>query len=636
MARKQALVEKLIERADKSRDPDEQYAALMQAYRLGLESGQVALVFEVLNALDTGWQVDLNALRTSALYELAESVSADVAWSYFDAAEAQLKASLQHEQLDAASDLIAHLEAPFNKLEEPVFVRRFIFLRDQVNTAKRFHEAKQALAQDPTDAAARWAAGTYLCFQSNRFAEGLAYLADSGDALLEACIQGELQPSDKAKDQMQLGLAWFTWADTKTGASRIGALRRVDHWYGRASSLSSGQQLAALENARRLVGVLIAQTQVRDFGLIGRRFARPSPTDGEVGKCVDNAVAWLVRHQSVDGSWQPQGFLDQCDHELACGGSGEAEHVVGVSALALLALMAQANESSCGDVNGAIERGVDWLILQQDPATGLIGQPSHSAFLYSHAIATQALCEAQRLDPREGVDAVCQSAVRLINMAHNYNGAWRYTVPGNGENDTSITGWVMAALGAAQSIGLEVDPDAMNGAMNWIEEMTDLETGRIGYDEAGGQSSRAFGKNDHNPKGSGEAMTAMGLKIQVASGQPFDKALRKRQLELLADCLPVSPSDSGVPKGGADLYYWLHATEAMFALRDLDKHGWKKWTVALEEALMESQAKDSGTKGSWEANCVWGYAGGRVYATALSALALSTEWRALPGLHVRE
>ena len=75
------------------------------------------------------------------------------------------------------------------------------------------------------------------------------------------------------------------------------------------------------------------------------------------------------------------------------------------------------------------------------------------------------------------------------------------------------------------------------------------------------------------------------------------------------------------------MYYWYMATEALERAESLGGKSSKAWTKELLKAVLPNQRKEGHAKGSWDPVGAWGYSGGRVYSTALMALALSTEWR---------
>jgi hypothetical protein len=50
---------------------------------------------------------------------------------------------------------------------------------------------------------------------------------------------------------------------------------------------------------------------------------------------------------------------------------------------------------------------------------------------------------------------------------------------------------------------------------------------------------------------------------------------------------------------------------------------WKTWESRIQTILLENQRDSGDAKGSWDAATdAWGFAGGRVYTTALCALTL--------------
>ena len=60
--------------------------------------------------------------------------------------------------------------------------------------------------------------------------------------------------------------------------------------------------------------------------------------------------------------------------------------------------------------------------------------------------------------------------------------AWRYGVR-LGDNDTSVTTWAVLALRSGKYGGLDVDPDAFEGARAWIDKMTDPDYGKFAFIE---------------------------------------------------------------------------------------------------------------------------------------------------------
>lgn len=355
----------------------------------------------------------------------------------------------------------------------------------------------------------------------------------------------------------------------------------------------------------------------------GRKNLRAAGGKG-MDQALRDALEWLKEHQAPDGSWDCDGFDAECGKigNSVCDMPGRSGHDVGVTGLALLAFLGEGGMPNEGRYGDTLAKGIRWLRDQADPDTGLIGDTSTHEFLYNHALGTLALCEAYYATRSPRLKGPCQRAVHYIQRARNPYGAWRYNEPPNGTNDTSVTGWMVFALKAAEDAGLEVDEGAYEGAMSWLDEVTDPQTGRVGYNELGSRSSRITGVNDHFPSERGEAMTAVGTLSRIFMGQsdPDEHPILERHADLMLRSLPVWDPD-GL---GNDMYYWYYGTYAMFQLGG--KH-WRQWEDAMKQTLLETARKDGDAKGSWDPSGPWGFSGGRVYSTALMALSIEVYFR---------
>jgi len=371
-------------------------------------------------------------------------------------------------------------------------------------------------------------------------------------------------------------------------------------------------------------------------GANGRRGRRANGTDRATDRAVTSGLEWLKDHQADDGRWDCDGFMHDSRREgpLQDGG-GDAAHDVGVTGLALLAFMGIGDTLRDGTFAPQINRGVSWLVRQQDKDSGRIGAGASHAHLYDHSIATLALCEALYGDPGNPVlKKVAQRAVHYISAARNPYGAWRYAVPPNGEQDTSVTGWMVFALSAAREAGLDVSDDDLLGALAWIEEMTDPVTGRTGYTETGGMSSRPEHLQDAYPAQESEAMTAVGmlsrlfvkksLGSRVRAVDGLDEDAIEKGAAILLESQPTWSDDGSTN----DMYAWYYGSYAMHQYAGRDERAWKAWKRSMEAAILPNQRDDAPTyDGSWDPCGPWGHSGGRVYATATMVLCLQVYYR---------
>lgn len=360
-------------------------------------------------------------------------------------------------------------------------------------------------------------------------------------------------------------------------------------------------------------------------GKLGGRFGgrqRLTTRGGRpVATSIQQGLDWLSTHQDDDGKWDCDGFMKHDPRQDPCDGLGAPGHDVGMTGLALLAFLGDGSTTKQGEYRDHVRRGLAWLRDQQDES-GLIGDQLGHSFLYNHGIASLAMTEAYYLAKSPRLKTPAQRAVNYITRARNPYGAWRYEVPPNGENDTSVTGWMVFALKSAEEGGLRIDPDAYNGALSWFDEATDPSTGRVGYTETGTLSSRQERVNDHFSPEKAEALTAVGLLCRFFLGQdPDDEPIMVKHADLLRNSLPEWDPDGF----GCDMYAWYYGTYAMWQMGG--KRHWEAWESAMRPAVLDSQRKGGSAHGSWDPVGPWGYAGGRVYSTSLMVLCLEVYYR---------
>lgn len=355
----------------------------------------------------------------------------------------------------------------------------------------------------------------------------------------------------------------------------------------------------------------------------GRRGGDKNRIKGGRGthESLSRALRWLADHQDADGKWDADGFAKHDPPGDECTGNGNPLHDVGLTGLALLAFLGDGHTLIHeGPYRDNVLRAVRWLRDQQDYETGLLGQEIGHSFLYDHAIATLALCEAYYFGHSPALRRNCQSAINLITRARNPYGAWRYDLPPTGDQDSSVTGWMVFALKSAKDCGLVIDEEAFVGARNLFVELTDPASGRVGYDSAGSSSSRITGINDHFPADRGEAMTATAMLSRIFMGDDPQEPMLQKQADLLLRSLPEWDPEAG----RCDMYYWYYGTYAMFQVGG--RH-WKAWNSAMKSAVLDSQRRDGSAAGSWDPAGPWGMTGGRVYSTATMALSLEVYFR---------
>lgn len=341
-----------------------------------------------------------------------------------------------------------------------------------------------------------------------------------------------------------------------------------------------------------------------------RQARRAAFRNDRVFAAVRDGVGWLLAHQEADGRWDSDEFAAHDPPQAPCDGPGQKLYDVGVSALALLAVLAQADPAHLP----ACHRAAEWLESSID-AKGRVRTVGHE-HVYQQALATMALAESARLLGRAGSYATARRSIDCLEAHRNPGAAWRYQ-PRDGNNDASVSSWCVAAYMACHDAGIEVPAASVGEALAWFDCVVDPLVWRTGYTHRGEPSARQPG--DHKarfPVELGEAMTAAALHARLATG------LRSQNLGRVCALLLDKPP-AWSPKE-LDFYYWLHGS---LAFGWLDERTARPWTTALHKALLTGQRRDGAAKGSWDPIDAWGHSGGRIYATAANVLSLSAPYR---------
>ena len=363
----------------------------------------------------------------------------------------------------------------------------------------------------------------------------------------------------------------------------------------------------------------------------------PEPAGRKEERALAAALDWLVRHQGPDGGWSGHGFAGTCAALVpdskgvrrsrkakafeACEGHAKPGYEVGLTGLALWALVEGGIEPDQERHGEAVRKARVFLLDAQDGETGQFGTRQSHTFLYDHALATLALARLVPLvegDAETETLATLQKAVYFLARAKNPYSAWGYSEPPNGTNNLSLTVWCLEAGHAARDAGVDVPTSLVESPLGYLDELLDRETGRIGYNQTGSRSSRITGQNDHFDPSLGEAMTAAGL-WQVLRAPEGEERLEELEpsVELLLQCLPVWDEEHAL---AVDPYYWHLGTRAMVLA---GKKPRKAWTKAMTEVLLEHQVDEDCATGSWSPDGPWGAFGGRVYSTSLMAMSLA-------------
>ena len=378
---------------------------------------------------------------------------------------------------------------------------------------------------------------------------------------------------------------------------------------------------AALATPMRRAGTLLlpAETRVRETaGAFARRW-RENRGESPADALVERGLAWLVAAQEEDGRWTLGAY-----HPEGAGGAVRLRSDTAATGLALLAFLGAGYDHFDGRHRDVVRHGLEWLVSVQQ-ANGDLFVPSDPvsnscAWLYSHGIATMALCEAVGMTGDPLLRPAAERAIGFIVASQQPGrGGWRYQP--RADSDLSVSGWMLVALRAGTLAGLSVPDETYAAVRGLLDESASP-------DRAGHYLYNARNPGQRPSDLSAASMTALGSLMRLHTGTPrADERLRAAAGDLAA----MTPAYGTRQARSRDAYLWYYASQVLVQTGGPQ---WDAWYGRLCTVLEAEQVGDGDDAGSWEPLGTvpdrWGAYGGRLYVTALHLLALEVPYRHLP------
>jgi hypothetical protein len=318
---------------------------------------------------------------------------------------------------------------------------------------------------------------------------------------------------------------------------------------------------------------------------------------------IRRGLDYLARTQRRDGSW------------------GDPERgVIGITALGVLAFLAQGNQEGLGpysDFPGqgdVVRRAVDFL-LKHSTTTARRGKPPGYIFsekdadsrMHGHGYATQALIliyGSGRADPEREAELrlKIRLAIDVIEQSQTITGGWGYEPSDATMHEGSVTVTVVQALRLAADAGFVVDREVQERGLKYLRDS---------------QKRDGSFKYSHMAETSTPALTAAALTAMHGFGEYYSRSVDKG-LDYL-DMAYRYPRRVPWP-----YYSHYYAAQAYYRAGGAR---WSFWQRSVVPHILDEQRRE----GFWDDSIAAdSREHGRHHATAYSVLALSVDEGYLP------
>ncbi|WP_437202136.1 prenyltransferase/squalene oxidase repeat-containing protein [Planctomicrobium sp. SH664] len=311
-----------------------------------------------------------------------------------------------------------------------------------------------------------------------------------------------------------------------------------------------------------------------------------------VDAAIVRALAFLSQEQQPSGCWRTEGWGDS----------------TAITALAVMAYLAAGHTPGEGPYGEQINRGIRWVLSQQQPSGLLMGDDLSHGPMYNHGICTLMLAEVMGMMNSADAPAVkegLEKAVLLILEAQavqkfeRHRGGWRYQIDSR-DSDLSVTGWQVLALRAAKDIGCDVPAESIDEAIAYVKRCAVNKNSGFGYQPGNGAT----------PTMTGTGITCLEVCGDHHSQESLDAA----------EWLVVHPLN----RESAFFFYGVYYTGV--GLFKMGGDFAERSRRELAQALLPIQKEDGG----WTPEHGNERIAGRAYATSLAVLGLAVDYRYLP------
>lgn len=366
--------------------------------------------------------------------------------------------------------------------------------------------------------------------------------------------------------------------------------------------------------------------------------------DEETEHAVSSALNWLSRHQYEGGYWSFDHQNATCPYisapepcESQCGSPGSSgEYRVAATGMALLPFLGAGFGPTHEKYGEVVTQGLKYLMTEIDARGAIHSSAGNSGgHGYEVGIATWALVEGLGVCRISGFGELNEqeltrkavAATNFLTGTQNGSGGWRYLQ--TGDHDMTVTGWVVNALAAASSVGINYqapgDRDTMANVRGMLDELSHtwtIEPGGVATEYYYGWTWGMLPAKLYDAHGAG---THIGRLLRLLTGStPSTPGMPQSAQQELARI------SKGMPDESYKNFYAHHF------MRRMGSDYWPKWDDAMKRYLLEDnpQPTTGHARGSWEigGSTLTSPACGKLWDTVSGSLCLEVYYRYAEGI----
>ena len=302
-------------------------------------------------------------------------------------------------------------------------------------------------------------------------------------------------------------------------------------------------------------------------------------TSEPVQRAIGQGRAFLARQQTLTG-----------DGSLTLGEEPDYDSPIGITALAALAWMAGGSGPSRGPHHEQVALAIDYLLSHQVDEDSEIGgyisdERDRRSSTHGHGLATLALAQAYSMSPQtprgRRTAKALRLAVRRIEVSQSLEGGWYYDPRRSVEHEGSVTVCLVQGLRAARNVGVRVDKEVIDHAIEYVKGLQ-TEEGGFQYSPTQPRTSVAL------TAACLSTLHATGMYDGAAIKNGYDYVWRElgaRELDREAARYSSQPAFPFYERFYLAQALWQHPDETVF----------QRWAETETQRVLTAQRKD----GSW-------------------------------------